>query len=98
MLDTGVLPAANIPDCMNNVDGPGPEVHNRVGSFVLVNAVLQTPCGRLADRLDNVRLLRRRKSGDQRRDVSRFVPPAARCAGRSRGKVMPGKTRQAQKQ
>ncbi len=31
---TGMLPAANNPASMENVDGPGPTVHNRVGSFV----------------------------------------------------------------
>jgi NAD(P)H dehydrogenase (quinone) len=31
---TGMLPAANDSESMNSVDGPGPEVHNRVGSFV----------------------------------------------------------------
>jgi NAD(P)H dehydrogenase (quinone) len=30
----GMLPAANAPEAMNDVTGPGPEVHNRVGSFV----------------------------------------------------------------
>lgn len=31
---TGMLPAANNPESMNSVEGPGPEAHNRVGSFV----------------------------------------------------------------
>jgi NAD(P)H dehydrogenase (quinone) len=31
---TGMFPSANQPDAMNSVDGPGPETHNRVGSFV----------------------------------------------------------------
>ena len=30
----GMLPAANEPESMKSVTGPGPEVHNRVGSFV----------------------------------------------------------------
>lgn len=30
---TGILPAANNPESMNSVEGPGPEAHNRVGSF-----------------------------------------------------------------
>ena len=30
---TGMLPAANDPESMNSVKGPGPEVHNRIGSF-----------------------------------------------------------------
>jgi len=31
---TGMLPSANNPDALNNIDGPGPNEHNRVGSFV----------------------------------------------------------------
>jgi len=31
---TGMLPAANRPESMNAVEGPGPDVHNRVGSFL----------------------------------------------------------------
>ena len=31
---TGMMPAANAPDDMGSVNGPGPEAHNRVGSFV----------------------------------------------------------------
>ncbi|MBX7220508.1 MAG: flavodoxin family protein [Blastocatellia bacterium] len=31
---TGMLPAASDPDSMNSETGPGPEVQNRVGSFV----------------------------------------------------------------
>ena len=31
---TGMFPAANSPKSMNNVNGPGPEAHNRVGSFI----------------------------------------------------------------
>jgi len=31
---TGMLPAANDPESMSSVEGPGPEVHNRIGSFV----------------------------------------------------------------
>jgi NAD(P)H dehydrogenase (quinone) len=31
---TGMFPSANQPDALNSVDGPGPETHNRVGSFV----------------------------------------------------------------
>jgi NAD(P)H dehydrogenase (quinone) len=30
----GMNPAANRPDQMNTVNGPGPDAHNRVGSFV----------------------------------------------------------------
>ncbi len=30
---TGMLPAANRPEEMNSTQGPGPEAHNRVGSF-----------------------------------------------------------------
>ena len=29
----GLMPSANRPDEMNTVNGPGPEAHNRVGSF-----------------------------------------------------------------
>jgi len=31
---TGMFPSANAPDAMKRVEGPGPEVHNRVGSFI----------------------------------------------------------------
>ena len=31
---TAMLPAASDPDSMNTLEGPGPDVHNRVGSFV----------------------------------------------------------------
>lgn len=31
---TGMFPAANAPETMNNIEGPGPEVQNRVGSFI----------------------------------------------------------------
>ncbi|MFC1515388.1 flavodoxin family protein [Thermodesulfobacteriota bacterium] len=31
---TGMFPSANDPDAMNSVEGPGPDAHNRVGSFV----------------------------------------------------------------
>jgi len=31
---TGMFPSANAPDAMKRVEGPGPEAHNRVGSFV----------------------------------------------------------------
>jgi len=31
---TGMFPAANDPDAMKNIEGPGPETHNRVGSFI----------------------------------------------------------------
>jgi NAD(P)H dehydrogenase (quinone) len=31
---TGMLPAASDPDSMNSIQGPGPEVTNRLGSFV----------------------------------------------------------------
>jgi NAD(P)H dehydrogenase (quinone) len=31
---TGMFPSANDMDAMNSVEGPGPEAHNRVGSFV----------------------------------------------------------------
>ncbi|MFE4106282.1 flavodoxin family protein [Almyronema epifaneia] len=31
---TAMLPAASNPDAMNSVEGPGPDVTNRVGSFV----------------------------------------------------------------
>jgi multimeric flavodoxin WrbA len=30
----GMLPSANKPDDMNEIAGPGPDAHNRVGSFV----------------------------------------------------------------
>ena len=30
----GMMPSANRPDEMNAVSGPGPEAHNRVGSFI----------------------------------------------------------------
>ena len=30
----GMLPAASAPESMNTTAGPGPEVHNRVGSFI----------------------------------------------------------------
>jgi NAD(P)H dehydrogenase (quinone) len=30
----GMMPAANRPEQMNTVAGPGPEAHNRVGSFI----------------------------------------------------------------
>jgi NAD(P)H dehydrogenase (quinone) len=30
----GMMPSANRPDEMNTVSGPGPEAHNRVGSFI----------------------------------------------------------------
>ena len=30
----GMMPSANKPDEMNQIAGPGPEAHNRVGSFV----------------------------------------------------------------
>ncbi|MCF8069872.1 MAG: flavodoxin family protein [Desulfobacterales bacterium] len=30
----GMFPSANDPEGMNSVDGPGPETHNRVGSFI----------------------------------------------------------------
>ena len=30
----GMMPSANRPNDMNTVNGPGPEAHNRVGSFV----------------------------------------------------------------
>jgi len=30
----GLMPSANRPDEMNTVSGPGPEAHNRVGSFI----------------------------------------------------------------
>jgi NAD(P)H dehydrogenase (quinone) len=31
---TGMMPSANQPEGMNRVEGPGPDAHNRVGSFV----------------------------------------------------------------
>ncbi len=31
---TAMFPSANDPDAMNSVEGPGPEAHNRVGSFI----------------------------------------------------------------
>ncbi len=31
---TGMFPAANDPDAMKKIEGPGPETHNRVGSFI----------------------------------------------------------------
>lgn len=31
---TGMFPSANNPDAMNSIDGPGPDEHNRVGSFI----------------------------------------------------------------
>jgi len=31
---TGMFPAANSPESMKNVNGPGPEAHNRLGSFI----------------------------------------------------------------
>lgn len=31
---TGMMPAASDPDSMNQIEGPGPEVTNRVGSFI----------------------------------------------------------------
>ena len=31
---TAMFPSANNPDAMNSVEGPGPEAHNRVGSFI----------------------------------------------------------------
>lgn len=31
---TGMFPSANDPDAMNNIQGPGPDALNRVGSFV----------------------------------------------------------------
>jgi len=30
----GMMPAANSPESMNTSQGPGPDVHNRVGSFI----------------------------------------------------------------
>lgn len=30
----GIMPSANRPEDMNSINGPGPEAHNRVGSFV----------------------------------------------------------------
>ena len=33
-IGTGMFPSANNMDAMNRVEGPGPEEHNRVGSFV----------------------------------------------------------------
>ena len=30
----GMLPAENQPDSMNSINGPGPDAHNRVGSFI----------------------------------------------------------------
>jgi NAD(P)H dehydrogenase (quinone) len=41
---TGILPAANHPEQMNSIDGPGPEAHNRVGSSVgPMSASFQVP-------------------------------------------------------
>jgi len=31
---TGMFPSANDPDAMNKIEGPGPDAHNRVGSFI----------------------------------------------------------------
>lgn len=31
---TGMFPSANDMDAMNSVEGPGPDTHNRVGSFI----------------------------------------------------------------
>jgi len=31
---TGMFPSANDPDAMQNSEGPGPDAHNRVGSFI----------------------------------------------------------------
>jgi len=31
---TGMFPSANDPEGLNSVEGPGPETHNRLGSFV----------------------------------------------------------------
>ena len=31
---TGMFPSANDMDAMNSVEGPGPETHNRLGSFI----------------------------------------------------------------
>ncbi|RUA01094.1 MAG: NADPH-dependent FMN reductase [Deltaproteobacteria bacterium] len=31
---TGMFPSANDPDAMNSTEGPGPDAHNRVGSFI----------------------------------------------------------------
>ncbi len=31
---TGMFPSANNMDAMNSIDGPGPDTHNRVGSFI----------------------------------------------------------------
>ena len=31
---TGMFPSANNMDAMNSVEGPGPETHNRLGSFI----------------------------------------------------------------
>ena len=31
---TGMFPSANKPAALNSVDGPGPDTHNRVGSFI----------------------------------------------------------------
>ncbi len=31
---TGMFPSANNMDAMNSVEGPGPDAHNRVGSFI----------------------------------------------------------------
>jgi NAD(P)H dehydrogenase (quinone) len=31
---TGMFPSANDPDAMNTIAGPGPNAHNRVGSFI----------------------------------------------------------------
>lgn len=30
----GMMPSANKPDDMNRIEGPGPDAHNRVGSFI----------------------------------------------------------------
>ena len=30
----GLMPSANTPDAMNEITGPGPDAHNRVGSFI----------------------------------------------------------------
>ena len=30
----GLMPSANAPESMNSIEGPGPEAHNRVGSFI----------------------------------------------------------------
>jgi len=31
---TGMFPSANDPDAMNRIEGPGPDAHNRQGSFI----------------------------------------------------------------